>query len=118
MSPAPPTAFFAALANDTRLRCLVLLAQQRELCVCELTYALRLSQPHISRHLASLRENGIVADRRTGLWVHYRIAEDLPEWCHGVVAQTAASLTAIAPFDADRQRLASMPNRPDLPRCA
>ncbi|MGB5736079.1 MAG: metalloregulator ArsR/SmtB family transcription factor, partial [Thiohalocapsa sp.] len=50
------TEFFSALANDTRLRCLLLLSRHAELCVCELTHALGASQPHISRHLAQLRE--------------------------------------------------------------
>jgi biotin operon repressor len=70
--------FFPALADPTRLRCLLLLATEGELCVCELTHALNESQPKISRHLAMLREAGIVSDRREGLWVHYRLSPDLP----------------------------------------
>ena len=65
--------FFAALGNDTRLRCLVLLEREGELCVCELTHALGIIQPVVSRHLAVLREAQIVVDRREGVWIHYRI---------------------------------------------
>ncbi len=52
------TIFFKALADETRLRSLLLILQQGELCVCELTEALALSQPKISRHLAQLRTQG------------------------------------------------------------
>jgi ArsR family transcriptional regulator len=41
------TKLFGALANDTRLRCLMLLLHQDELCVCELIHALGASQPHV-----------------------------------------------------------------------
>ncbi len=85
-----PPDFFAALANDTRLRSLMLLSRQSELCVCELTHALGLSQPHISRHLAQLREAGLVSDRREGVWVYYRINRELPAWALQVLEQTAA----------------------------
>ena len=61
--------FFSALANDIRLRCLVLMQLQGELCVCELTHTLDLSQPMISRHLALLRETGLVQTRRAGQWM-------------------------------------------------
>ena len=57
--------FFSAMANEIRLRSLLLLQLQGELCVCELTYALGLSQPMISRHLALLRETNIVQTRRS-----------------------------------------------------
>lgn len=64
--------FFRALGDDTRLRIIALLAQG-ELCVCHLQEALGLSQPNVSRHLAILRNAGIVEDRRAGNWVHYRL---------------------------------------------
>lgn len=49
-----PETFFNLLSDSTRLRCLSLLAQEGELCVCELTYTLKMVQPKISRHLALL----------------------------------------------------------------
>ncbi|MEO9274926.1 metalloregulator ArsR/SmtB family transcription factor [Marinomonas sp. 5E14-1] len=54
-----PSLFFKALADDTRLRCLLLIKQFTELCVCELMEALNETQPKISRHLAQLRKNGL-----------------------------------------------------------
>ena len=64
---------FRALADPTRLRLLNLVAD-REICVCYLVEILRTSQPKISRHLAYLRKAGIVAARREGKWMHYRLA--------------------------------------------
>lgn len=58
-----PDSLYSSLANDTRLRSLMLQLRYVELCVCELTHALGLAQPHVSRHLALLRESGLVADR-------------------------------------------------------
>ena len=63
---------FAALADRTRLRLLNLIAG-REVCVCYLVEILRLGQPKISRHLAYLRKAGVVAARREGKWMHYRL---------------------------------------------
>jgi ArsR family transcriptional regulator len=45
----------------------------REVCVCYLVEILRLGQPKISRHLAYLRKAGVVAARRDGKWMHYRL---------------------------------------------
>src|SRR6476469_4349662 len=66
--------FFKALADTTRLRILGLLLTG-EVCVCHIHESLRIPQPQASRHLAYLRKAGLVAARREGLWMHYRIAE-------------------------------------------
>ncbi len=109
---------FRALADPTRLRCLLLLQGEGELCVCELTHALGESQPKISRHLAQLREAGIVADRRQGLWVYYRLHPELPAWALEVLRITTEGVAAQAPYAADRQALTEMPNRPGAVCCA
>jgi ArsR family transcriptional regulator len=69
---------FAALADTTRLRLLNLMAgdglmSSREVCVCHFVEILGQSQPKISRHLAYLRQAGLVAARREGKWMHYSI---------------------------------------------
>ena len=115
---ASPESLFAAMAHDTRLRALMLLVGQGELCVCELTHALGLSQPHVSRHLAHLREAGLATDRRAGIWVYYRINPDLPSWIAQVLEQTARGLRDQAPYREDAAVLAEMPNRPGASRCA
>jgi ArsR family transcriptional regulator len=111
------TDIFAALAHDTRLRTLMLLAEHSELCVCELTYAIGVSQPHLSRHLSQLRELDIVATHRAGLWVYYRIHPDLPPWAQAVLRETHTGLHGDKPFADDAQALSEMPNRPDAPKC-
>jgi ArsR family transcriptional regulator, arsenate/arsenite/antimonite-responsive transcriptional repressor len=113
-----PRDLFAVLANTTRLRCLILLTRHEELCVCELTQAIGASQPHISRHLANLREAGLVADRREGLWIYYRIAPDLPAWVTGILHETIKGNWHLSPYSDDEKALAVMPNRPGAPRCA
>jgi ArsR family transcriptional regulator len=67
----------------------MLLQEHGELCVCELIQALNRSQPHVSHHLAKLRKEGIIQDRRQGLWVHYRLHPDLPDWALGVMREAA-----------------------------
>jgi ArsR family transcriptional regulator, arsenate/arsenite/antimonite-responsive transcriptional repressor len=107
-----PDTFFRALSDATRLRSLMLMQRQGELCVCELTHALELSQPKISRHLAALREAGVVSDRRDGLWVFYRVHPDLPRWAQRVLAETLAGVGAQEPYAQDLQRLTEMSDRP------
>ncbi|OYY75559.1 MAG: hypothetical protein B7Y40_01185 [Gammaproteobacteria bacterium 28-57-27] len=87
--------FFHALSDSTRLRCLALLHKQGEICVCELTRTLAQAQPKISRHLSLLRDLGLVQARRAGVWMHYRITPELPDWMQAVldVALPAFSLT-------------------------
>jgi len=64
---------FKALADETRLRILMLLYVEGELCVCDIIAALRLPQSTISRHLAYLKKSATVIDRREGLWIYYSI---------------------------------------------
>lgn len=66
--------FYMALADKTRLRLLNLMREE-EVCVCFFTEVLGDSQPKISRHLAYLRNAGIVKARREGKWMHYSIVE-------------------------------------------
>ncbi|MGI8638386.1 MAG: ArsR/SmtB family transcription factor [Pyrinomonadaceae bacterium] len=70
--------FFSALADRTRLRILNLMGED-EICVCFFVEVLETNQPKISRHLAYLRRAGIVATRKEGLWMHYRIIEPKTE---------------------------------------
>ncbi|MNJ07767.1 HTH-type transcriptional repressor AseR [compost metagenome] len=84
-----PPEVFKSLADETRVRATLLIADQGELCVCELMCALGDSQPKISRHLAQLRSNGLLLDRRQGQWVYYRLNPDLPEWVRQILHVTA-----------------------------
>jgi ArsR family transcriptional regulator, arsenate/arsenite/antimonite-responsive transcriptional repressor len=87
---------FAALADRTRLRLLNLM-NGREVCVCYFVEILKQGQPKISRHLAYLRNAGIVSARREGKWMHYSIAWPTDA---GAAAILNATLTS---FEADRE---------------
>lgn len=110
--------FFSALSHDVRRRSLLLLQTQGELCVCELTRALGISQPMLSRHLALLREAGLVSDRRAGVWIYYAINPDLPQWARTVLVASAEGVRVQQPFISDLQALLDMPNRPGARCCA
>lgn len=63
---------FRGLSDPTRLRILSLLLHG-ELCVCDIVSTLRMAQPTVSRHLAYLRDSGLVEARREGLWMYYTL---------------------------------------------
>ncbi|WP_372591638.1 metalloregulator ArsR/SmtB family transcription factor [Guyparkeria sp.] len=112
-----PETFFRALSDATRLRSLMLLQSEGELCVCELTAALDVSQPKISRHLAQLRDIGITKVRREGTWVFYRISDDLPAWAARVLEETFEGTRHTGQFHEDQQRLTGMAGRPPRACC-
>ena len=93
-----------ALADRTRLRLLNLLRDQ-EICVCFLVEALRTSQPKISRHLAYLRNSGLVSARREGLWMHYRIVSPENPAESKVLRQVLASLESDPEMQKDFERM-------------
>ena len=105
---------FDAFADPTRRRILALLAHQGELCVCELTAALDVGQPKISRHLAVLKDAGLVTPRRAGTWMHYRIDATLPAWMVGLFQSLGQG--AVTELPDDLARLEQMHSRPE--RCA
>ncbi|CAM3804001.1 Arsenical resistance operon repressor [Pseudomonas reidholzensis] len=110
-----PPDLFKCLSDETRTRATLLIAEQGELCVCELMCALADSQPKISRHLAQLRSAGVLLDRRQGQWVYYRLNPQLPGWVHEVLAIT---LQANADWlAADSARLHTMDGRPARAAC-
>ncbi len=66
--------FFKALADETRLRILWLLMSEDELCVCDIMRVLGITQSRASRHLRYLYNQGLVTDRREGVWMYYRLS--------------------------------------------
>ena len=83
------TQFFKCLSDETRLQIVLLIYQETELCVCELTQALQVTQSKISRHLALLKQSGVLSDRRQSQWVFYRLNEKSPHWAINVINTTA-----------------------------
>lgn len=79
---------FKILSDQTRLDIILLLKASGELCVCDIYMALNLSQPKTSRHLAMLRESGLVLDSKHGKWVHYRLSPALLPWIKNIIEVT------------------------------
>jgi ArsR family transcriptional regulator len=95
---------FKALADPTRLRILGLLLAG-EVCVCDIHGTLGIPQPKASRHLAYLKKSGLVATRKEGLWVHYRIAPLGDAVMKSLLATVTHCLGHVDVVSRDRQRL-------------
>jgi ArsR family transcriptional regulator, arsenate/arsenite/antimonite-responsive transcriptional repressor len=105
-NPKPLTMekLFRVLADRTRLRLLNLMSGQ-EICVCYLVEVLKISQPKISRHLAYLRNSGIVAARREGRWMHYRIVPPRDPAASRILESVQHQLAKDVAMQQDRARL-------------
>jgi ArsR family transcriptional regulator len=97
-------ALFKALADPVRLRLLSLLSDG-EVCVCHLHEALDLPQSTVSRHLAYLRRRGLVAGRKEGLWVYYRLAKPSGALHRLLIAAVEACFEEAEFLKHDRRRL-------------
>lgn len=95
---------FAALADRTRLRLLNLM-NGREVCVCYFVEILKQGQPKISRHLAYLRRAGIVAARREGKWIHYKIVLPADHGAAAILRETLRALGEEKEMQMDLSRL-------------
>jgi len=95
---------FAALSEATRLRLLSLMAEG-EICVCFFVDILDQPQPTISRHLAYLRKAGLVADRRDGKWIHYRITPPADPICRQLLDETLSAIAGEELIERDRKAL-------------
>lgn len=98
------TSVYAALADPTRLRILSLLGDD-EICVCHIHASLDVPQPTASRHLAYLRKSGLVEARRSGIWMHYRLAPIANPVVASVVKAALHALTHAAISARDERRL-------------
>lgn len=96
--------FFAALADRTRLRLLNLIGDD-EICVCFFAEVIGTNQPKISRHLAYLKKAGLVAARRDGKWMHYRITELENKRAAEVFTAIREMLREDKQMQADRKKL-------------
>lgn len=96
---------FKSLADETRLRILLLLAAHRELCVCDLMAALDLPQSTVSRHLAYLKNSGWLEDRRSGVWMHYSLSSQLSQMQNEILLSLRRNLASQSDLIANQQRL-------------
>ncbi|GLR75632.1 metalloregulator ArsR/SmtB family transcription factor [Aliivibrio sifiae] len=100
-----PHQFFKLLSDETRIRCLLLIAREGRLCVNQLTEALGESQPKISRHLAQLRQSGVLIDTREGQWVYYQVSTELPGWLNKIIEGLKQSNCLQAQYQKDTDKL-------------
>jgi ArsR family transcriptional regulator, arsenate/arsenite/antimonite-responsive transcriptional repressor len=110
--PFPLDLLFRALADRTRLRLLNLIAD-KEICVCYFVEILGISQPKISRHLAYLRRAGIVATRRQGRWMHYRLLAPRDAVASAILKETLTHLRQIPGMQGDLAKLETSCCNPD-----
>jgi ArsR family transcriptional regulator len=95
---------FKALADPTRLRLINLMGSD-EVCVCFFVEVLNTNQPKISRHLAYLRRAGVVAARRDGKWIHYRVVQPPDPNAANIFREVRAWMTNNPKMQRDRNQL-------------
>jgi ArsR family transcriptional regulator len=100
----PLDQLFRALADPTRLRLINLMSEQ-EICVCYFIEVIGAPQPKISRHLAYLRRAGIVAARREGKWMHYRLTVPQSGHAASILKSTIEALKQDIEMQRDCARL-------------
>jgi ArsR family transcriptional regulator len=101
---------FKALSDETRLRIIKLL-EQGELCVCDITAALDMVQPKVSFHLSTLKEAGLLKDRRQGKWSHYSLNEK--DMFRRMLILSACERMQDSAVSGDRKRLDAFLGRKD-----
>lgn len=102
----PTTGLLKALADDTRLRMVALLARG-ELCVCHIASALDVSQPNASQHLTVLRNAGVVDSRRQGNWIYYRMCSEQDPVRARILRAVVDGFAELEAAAEDRRRLAA-----------
>lgn len=98
------TTVYAALSDPTRLRMLALIGAG-EICVCHIHDSLGVPQPTASRHLAYLRNAGLVETRRAGTWMYYRLAAFADPVIRTIVDTALHALAHTAVAARDHRRL-------------
>ncbi|MGF1703798.1 metalloregulator ArsR/SmtB family transcription factor [Photobacterium makurazakiensis] len=81
-----PVELFKIMSDPLRLRILMLIEDEKALSVSDLVEVLGVSQPKVSRHLALLRDGGVLETQREGLWIFYRLSVQLPVWVQHTLA--------------------------------
>ena len=108
---------YKSLADETRLRLLVLLQGQAELCVCDLMQALDMPQSTVSRHLAYLKKNRWVQDRRGGVWMYYSLRQGLDPFLQAQLVLIISRLAGTEHCRADQERLSTYLKNKDASAC-
>tara|TARA_R110002096_G_scaffold6206_4_gene28560 strand:- start:33129 stop:33389 length:261 start_codon:yes stop_codon:yes gene_type:complete len=76
-------------------------------CVCEVVDALGIPQPTISKAFKTLKDAGLVTDRRDANWTYYRLNDAAPAWVTEIIDSTIEGLATAAPYLDDENRFAT-----------
>lgn len=94
---------FRAAADENRLKILTLMRRHEELCVCDVMYAMNIPQSKASRHLRHLYLIGFLKDRRDGVWIHYRMSEQLSPAHYAILEAIRDTVSASVINEMDRR---------------
>ncbi len=108
---------YKTLGDETRLRILLLLMEQGELCICDLMNALDMPQSTVSRHVAYMKNAGWLNDRRGGVWMYYSIKPELDNFTKSLAELTCNHLSSAEAIIADRRRLTTYMKTKDNSSC-
>lgn len=109
---------FKCLSDPIRLRILMLLQTEGELCVCELMAVLKLPQSTVSRHLAYLKRSGWLDDRREGVWMYYTISRTISLLSTDLLDLLKRHTSQSSVVSEDRQNLAEFQvQKQAIPSC-
>ena len=97
------------LSDPNRVKIVALLGA-RELCVCELTFLLGVAQPTVSKHLRILEDAGLVAFRKEGNWIIYRLNAECPDHARTMLDLVDQWLAATPEIQGLRQRFPEIRN--------
>ncbi|MGM0366821.1 MAG: ArsR/SmtB family transcription factor [Actinomycetota bacterium] len=100
-----------ALADEGRLRIILLLLERDNLCVCEIKEVIGLSQPTISIHLKSMENVGLIESRKEGLWVNYCINKEIKGEIKKIIKTIKNSLAGDSKIEDDRKKIRKVDRR-------
>ncbi len=112
------TQIFKALSDSTRVRILWMLQAGGELCVCDLMEVLELPQSTVSRHLAYLRNAGLVRDHRKGVWMFYRLPDEPGAVLTGILTVLLSAAQEMNQAAVDRRHLSEYLAARDADACS
>lgn len=95
-----------ALSDPIRLRIVLLLQSEGELCVCDLMAVLKLPQSTVSRHLAYLKRNCFVDARRQGVWMYYQLSRESCQMSRELLDILKKNVSTLPEALSDRKALA------------
>lgn len=94
-----------AVSDENRLRILLLLKVKKDLCVCEITKIIGLSQPTISSHLKILENANLIISSRDGKWINYRLNNDMDNPTSRIINQISSAAKDSSQIKSDKKKL-------------